>query len=80
LSATQAVSVTGWPADRWRWAWSKWTLSSPSQEWVSSFLTARRHIRGYSVPYSWMRSMMKSCRSRRWAVQVRVFTLHTRAG
>jgi len=28
---TQAVSVTGWPAGRWRWTWSKWAWSS-SQE------------------------------------------------
>ena len=61
LSVTQAVSVTGWrviltgrPAGRWRWVWSKWR--------------GRHTLR------------CQPARSRRWAVEVRVFTLHTGAG
>jgi len=37
---TQAVSVTGWPAGRWRWAWSKWAWSA-SQELTLSGTGAR---------------------------------------
>jgi len=55
LSVTQAVSVTGWPAGRWRWAWSKWAWSTHATVSANQEQTlSGRGARVYTVERGWL--------------------------
>jgi len=55
LSVTQAVSVTGWPAGRWRLAWSKWAWSTHATVSASQEQTlSGRGARVYTAHRGWL--------------------------